>query len=269
MRVSDCRRGATLMELLVAATVGTILCTSAYAILLQLRRSVEAQVQRATAERLGTEVIALLEAVGVHLRYPVVLGDTALQAEMRIGIGVSCQGNATSLTVTPARIGSLDAMTVLAEPPTAGDRVEVLPPWGHTIGEGWVGTAVAETGWLRAKEGCDPGSPYLAPSEESGPVVRVTSSTDLWGGGAGVPVELYRPVRFILYHAGDQGWTIGMRRCSDAICAAAQPVIGPVRSPRDGGLRFVRTSSAVVVQVRVPLLDRTFSGVIAAIDPAP
>lgn len=269
MRMSARPLGTTLVELMVAATVGTILCASAYAVLLDLRQSVEALGQRESAERLGTETIALLEAVGSHLRYPVVLGDTALHAEMRIGIGVSCQGSIAALTLAPAVSGSLDAMAVLAEPPMAGDRMEFLRPGGDTAVDAWVSVNIAEVGSLTAKAGCDADSPYFAQSETSRPVVRVTPVADAAAMGAGVPVELYRAVRLTLYHAGDHGWVVGMRRCNGSDCSAAQPLIGPVRSPRDGGLRFTRTPSAVTVQVRVPTLDRTFSGVIAAIDPDP
>lgn len=267
MRVSVRRRGATLVELLVAATVGTIICASAYAVLLHLRRSVEMQMQRASADRLGTDVVTLLEALGAHLRYPVVLGDTALQAELRIGIGVGCQWSPASLTLAPALSGSLDAMTVLTEFPAPGDRVDVLRASGDSGAPMWVTATLAEVGMLAAKTGCDPESPLLAPSELSRPVWRFTAPAEV--GGTGAPVELYRPVRLIVYHAGDLGWTVGMRHCGGAICSAAQPIIGPVRAPRDGGLRFVRTPSDVTVQVRVPMLDKTFSGVIVAIDPAP
>lgn len=260
------RRGMTLVELQVAMLVGGLICVAGVTALLHLRRAVDAVVREETAERRGAEAISVVEALGRHLRHPVIIGDTAVQGELRIAVGVVCQGTSAWVALAPAVAGSLEAMTFLADLPVAGDRLEFVAVVRDSAEAGWHSFPVVEADLISSQEGCGVGNPYVASELGARSVVRVTHDLRLAPVGAGAPVEIYRVVRVVLYRAPDAGWVIGLRQCADRQCGPAQPIVGPVRSPREGGLRFHRTESEglVTVTVRVPAMDHAFLGVFVA-----
>lgn len=261
--------GVTIVELQVAVVVGAILVAAAYTSLLSVRRVVDGALRRGEAHRVGDETIAVLEAVGPHLRYPAVLGDTALLGELRIGAGTLCRQTATTIALAPALTGSAEALTFLAETPIVGDRLEAFG--GEVTGEaGWRTHQVTAVALVTAQEGCgaDGGADgsAVAAADRGRQVLRLSVDPPPGAITAGAPVELYRAVRLVLYHAGAQGWTVGFRSCPALRCGSAQPIVGPVRSPSDHGLRFRMDPAAPIVraEVRVPGSAHRFEGVLHA-----
>ena len=257
--------GVTLVELQVAVVVGAILVAAAYASLLSVRRVVDGALRRGEAHRVGDETIAVLEAVGPHLRYPAVLGDTALLGELRIGAGTLCRQTATTIALAPALSGSAEALTFLAETPIVGDRLEVFG--GEATGEaGWRTHQVTAVALVTAHEGCGSDGAVVALADRGRQVLRLSVDPPPSALATGAPVELYRAVRLVLYHAGAQGWTVGFRSCQALRCGSAQPIVGPVRSPSDHGLRFRMDPAAPIVraEVRVPGSAHRFEGVLHA-----
>lgn len=266
MRSMTVRRGMTLAELQVALVVGAIISAAGLAALVHLRRAVDGLVRLESAERVGAEVISVVEAFGRQLRYPIILGDTAIQGELRLAVGVACRGQPTSVTLAPAVAGSLGGMTFLADAPAAGDRLEFFATARDASEVGWHTRQVLGSAWVSSREGCGAGNPFVAPGLEGRPVVRVLHDSLHETARAGTPVEIYRAVRVVVYHAGVSGWVIGLRHCVVQSCGSAQPIVGPVRSPQESGLRFhwAEGVGPIMVAVRVTGIDRTFSGVIPA-----
>lgn len=257
--------GVTLVELQVAVVVGAILVAAAYTSLLSVRRVVDGGLRRGEAHRVGDETIAVLEAVGPHLRYPVVVGDTALHGELRIGAGTICRQTSATITLAPALTGSAEALTFLAETPIVGDRLEAFG--GEvTVEAGWRTHQVTAVALVTAQEGCGADGSAVAAADRGRQVLRLSVDPPPGAITAGAPVELYRAVRLVLYHAGAQGWTVGFRSCPALRCGSAQPIVGPVRSPSDHGLRFRMDPAAPIVraEVRVPGSVHRFEGVLHA-----
>lgn len=256
----------TLVELQVALVIGALVCAASLAALLHLGRVVDAMVRRETAERRGAEVIMVLESLGRHLRYPVALGDTAMQGELRIGAGVVCEGTPSSVVLAPAVSESLEGLTFLADMPATGDHLEFFAASFDSGEVGWHTQRVVESARVSSQEGCGLGSPFVAAELGTRTVVRLTLPPMLAPAPTGAPVELYRSVRVVAYLAGNTGWVVGLRSCVDRRCGPAQPIVGPVRSAAEGGLRFhgADGEGTVMVMVRVPAIDAPFLGVIPA-----
>ncbi|MGA1360305.1 MAG: PulJ/GspJ family protein [Gemmatimonadaceae bacterium] len=257
--------GVTLVELQVAVVVGGILVAAAYTSLLSVRRVVDEALRRGEAYRAGADAIGVLEAIGEQLRYPVVVGDTALHGELRIGAGIVCRQTPATLTLAPAYTGSSEALTFLAETPIVGDRLEAFG--GEATGEReWRTYRVTAVALMTAHEGCGSDAAAVAVVDRGRQVLRLSVDPPPGAIPAGAPVELYRTVRLVLYHAGAQGWTVGFRTCPALRCGASQPIVGPVRSPSDDGLRFRIDPTAPIVrtEVRVPGSEHRFEGVLRA-----
>ena len=262
------RRASTLAELIVSLTMGAFLLGVAFGALHQVRRTVEGLVRRTEGERLGTEVIGVLEALGRHLRYPVVFGDTLLQAEQRLLSGVVCRVEPWALTLAPTLTGSPNALTFMSERPAVGDMVEVHP--APTLDEpgGWEGASITAVETLSSLDGCGEGSLLIAPDQKLLPTLRLTIDR-LLHVGIGVPLEVFRAVRIRAYQSSDHRWSVGWTACGGGRCAPWQPVVGPVRSLRAGGLRLAFASGgAVRIEVRVPPTEDRFLGVLRGIDVA-
>lgn len=263
----------TLVELQVALVVGTIIAAAALTALLSVRRVVEGMLRQAEGERVGGDAIAVLEALGQHLRYPKVLGDTALHGELRIGVGVVCRVTPTTVALTPAFApllaavppGSTPPLTVLAETPIVGDRLEAYASDSSADG-GWRSHVVSGVTLVAASEACGTDGVLVGTAELTRAALRLALDPMPRSLAVGAPAELYREIRLVLYQAGTPGWSIGMRSCVGTRCGAAQPVVGPVRSPAARGLWFRMDpgSSLVQAEVRVAGIDHPFEGSLRA-----
>ncbi|MEY4609434.1 MAG: hypothetical protein RL625_1651 [Gemmatimonadota bacterium] len=261
-------RGVTLVELLVAMAMASVIAGTAFAGLIQAGRVTDRIVRREGEERLAAEVVAVLEALGQHLRYPVILGDTALHGDLRIGVGVACHGAPSATTLAPTVPGALAAMTLIADAPLPGDQLSVYVTSSDGVDTAtWESVRVLDVTMPSALEGCGPTSAFVPVLDRGTGVLRLSHGQSLGGPASGAPVELYREVRVVVYHAGTSGWMVGLRSCVDARCGPAQPIVGPVRSPRDSGLRFMLTDrrEPITIAVRVPGSATLHSGVIPAL----
>lgn len=257
----NCRRGGALLEWMISCLIGAIIMASAYAGVIHLGRVSEAVVRREQGERLAAEVLGVLQAIGRHLRYPRVLGDTALHGEFRLGVGVACRAEEGAVTLAPTGAAASTALTMLMEPPTTGDRLEYFTA-SDSLGEGWTSVTVVGTRWLGAREGCEPESPLVARAHHDQVVVRVSIEGADRLPVPGAPVELFREVRVVPYDDGRLGWMLGVRGCAALDCGPVQPIAGPLRSPRDAGLRFepLAPGEPVLASVRVPGLAVSYTG---------
>lgn len=258
-----------MVELLVGLAVAALVAAATFGGQLHLKRIAEGIVVRGQGERRGSELIAVIEAVGRHLRQARVVGDTALEAELRIGIGVVCRADASGLRLTPSELGNSDALTVLAEVPAAGDRLDFLASPDTARGLEWISVQVMEATALAGREACGDGSPYVGGSLRSGVSVQLTFTQPAPVPPPGSPVELYRRIRLVTYQEGRGAWMVGLRSCAGLRCGSVQPIGGPVRAPREAGLAFLAASagSHVTIVARLPGVGRPFSGIILARHP--
>lgn len=256
------RSGLTLVELMVGLTVGGIVSGASVGALLHMQRTSAQLARRGEAERLGHEVLSVLSTIGYQLRRPYVLGDTALQAELRLVAGVTCAVGPSSITLAPMSPGSLDALTFASDMPAQGDLLEVYRE-DSSEGPRWDTSRIVEVSRLVAAEGCGTDTPFASPELRDRQVVRLTLQTS-WLLTPGSPAEVFREIRLLTYPTAGQGWMLGWRACPQGICGPVQPIVGPLRSRAEGGLTLRQDSLMgwVHVGVRVYGVDAPFEGTI-------
>ena len=238
MLTSGRREGATLVELLVAITLGALVLGTASASVLHQQRGARrmmgivggAQQTRAASWLIPAELADLTpsagDLVGAEVR------DTALQLRSAIATGVACD-SAVGYAVLALGDGDDLAPGGVASPPRAGDSL-----WWY---------ADAPTGW-RAQRITDARNvtapcPLRVGGDGQGAALRLAlTARDTVPAGAVVRVT--RPLAYVVYRSGDGSWQLGMREWSEATqrFAPPQPIAGPFarrvdRGPRTG-LRY-------------------------------
>lgn len=258
------RRGATLLELLVAMALGAVLLAAASSTLVRQRRSASAQTSRVRAE---SQVRAALGELEVALEGlspaagDLVAGearDTALQLRTVIASAIACDSTIGFASLATADTGA-ERASGLAAAPKAGDSLWWRPPGASA----WVARRVTT---ITAKSGsCSAGGNGTQPLLQLG-----FQSSDTVHRGA--PLRLTRQARYSFYHAGDGTWQLGIAEWSDVLHAfpPPQPVAGPfvLVAPGGGrtGFRFFDaagtalnvgepgTSIANIARVRITLI---------------
>lgn len=231
------RRGHTLLELLVALSVGVVVIGLAATIAFRhqrFHRDVVIAVER--SDQLA-ELIALLPiplrgiSPGEGDIAPGGARDTAIEFRGTIASAVVCDSASTTVMIAP-----LDASPRLASAltrPEAGDTAWFLDPSGAT--ETWAARAITVVSdslalcrvGLSAPFGTSPRTSLAmrlaTPAPVAAPIVRVT-----------------RPWRYSVYRASDARWYLGAKEWNPAVSHfnTIQPVAGPIVSPAGGGMRF-------------------------------
>lgn len=235
------RAGFTLIELIIAVAMASIVLGAVYRILVNNQRFYRAQSQivdvqqnvRAVAEILPAELRELDAADGDILA----MSDTSLTIKAMRGITSICaapdvaNGKITvrnSLTygyraVDPTR----DSVLVFADGNT---QVSTDDTWLHAP------AAVVTTGVT-----CTDGSAatrYTLTGMVGG-IAQLANVTD------GSPVRTFEVVNYRLYDDGTGTWWVGVRNYVSGAWAATSPVAGPLR-PRDGiGFTYYDAGGAV------------------------
>lgn len=259
------RRGASLVELLVALGLSAIVLAAAHRAVRYEGRDAAAFRTMRHQEGAGEEVVSVLLALGRHLRHLAPRGDTALAAEYRVLVGVACRVGDGFLVLAPG--GSREALTFLNEAPRPGDLLERYVPGTDTLSDGgWVVGRITAVTTLPAVEGCGMERRFLPSEVTDATALRLDHDSVAMPGGLGIPIEVYRTGRLVSYESGTAGWVVGWRTCRSSGCDPVQPIVGPVRAVREEGLRFIVDATAVRVRVRIPGPTRVFEGTLRATD---
>jgi type II secretory pathway pseudopilin PulG len=214
-------RGTTLVELVVALTLGAIvLGTAAGSVVRQqhgARRVVGmaagAAQSRAVSSLVPAELADLVPSAG-----DLVAGqarDTALQLRVPIATGVSCD-SAVGRAILMASDGDELAPAGGSAPPRAGDSL-----WWYTDAAlSWRGRRIADV--HSALVSC---SPLMG---GQGTVLQLALA-DLDTIPIGALLRVTRPFRYVIYRSGDGSWQLGLREWSETTqrFAPPQPIAGP------------------------------------------
>lgn len=222
------RSGVTLLELLVALPIATMLLATTTVLLLLALRSVATQLDL-MATRLETRRAAMLLAdAWAPLRWRELrhVSDTLLEADAHVSVGTICAAEANGLLrVGWSSVGRGD------QEPRVGDEVEL---W--TVGD--VPAAPPEP-MLRAVRALR-GAP--GPTAVGTPCPSGTTGAQSWVTVDSIPVVLpgspvlvRRRTRWVHYRSGDDWW-IGQRRWSGRVWDPPQPIAGPMASARETGV---------------------------------
>ena len=237
------RSGVTLVELVVALSLGGLVLAVAAGSLLRQQRAFRwidgltgAELQLRPVLRLVADELEPLDAGAGDLTAGQA-SDSSLELRAVVAASLTCDSSAT-VTLVPETAAS-PPLGGAARAPVVGDSV-----WLYRDSLGWQGhavTAVSQTTTACAVPTSEPGSAFTLALDVPASVPAAT------------PVRITRRERWVVYRAGDGRWHLGIRywTASAARFLAAQPVAGPfLRRTPDGqrtGFRYFDASGAEVV----------------------
>ncbi|HET7189587.1 MAG TPA: prepilin-type N-terminal cleavage/methylation domain-containing protein [Gemmatimonadaceae bacterium] len=228
------RRGATLVELVVALTLTAVVLGAAASSVLRQHRTARvvsgeaattAQLRAATGA-LSAELSVLSRAAGDIV--PGEARDSALELRSLVAAGVACDDAVGSATFAPDDDGVPEALWGTV--PRVGDSL-----WWYRGGAtaAWHGARIATSDSVSA--------PCLLTGSALRPARRVAVAA---GGDTipfGAPLRVTRPARYSFYRSGDGSWQLGVRDWIGDHFGAPQPLAGPflVRAgDRRSGFRY-------------------------------
>jgi len=237
------RAGVTLVELLVALSLGGLVLAVAAGSLLRQQRAARwidgltgAELQLRPVLRLVTDELEPLDPGAGDLAAGQV-SDSTLELRAVVAASLSCDSSA-AVTLVPETQAS-PPLGGAARAPVVGDSV-----WLYRDSLGWQGHAVVSVS--RTTTSCG------VPTTATGPAFALTLNVPA-GVPAATPVRVTRWERWVVYRAADGRWHLGVRdwSASTSRFLAAQPVAGPfVRRTLDGrrtGFRYFDASESELV----------------------
>lgn len=229
------RTGHTLAEALCALALGGLLASASAASLTAARRALDAAEARDVGGRAEREAVAVVRRAVAAGSAVMLRGDTAVELDLLLGVGVACGVGWRELTLPWPRATGLTMMPQLPGP----DDLVAVRGWRADVAD-WSYAVVDSVTSRIAPELCPVAEGWRAVDAASEPVLRLVLGDSLPSAlEPGAEVRVYRRGRFALYHAGSGDWMLGWRRCHPwtEACGPIQPVAGPLRAPSAGGFR--------------------------------
>jgi prepilin-type N-terminal cleavage/methylation domain-containing protein len=259
------RRGASLIELLIAMTLLSVIMASVLGVLRRQQRYVSASsaIIDMRAQLQGSAAILPMDlrsasasatdpASGAAMPDIVNAAPLSTTADKMLALRVTL-GSAIACSVAGAQIvvpatGTLSSGAVLTSwtsPPQVGDTIYILDEGAGTaiVDDFWRPRAITAVTQNTSNAcpttatviGAKTYGPFTSTADAATKSWTLTLSTTTVGAlpatvEIGAPVRLVRRVRYELYQAGDQQWYLGF--CEGADCQAVQPykpLAGPLR----------------------------------------
>lgn len=226
MRIA--RRGATIVELLVALVLGAIVL-GLVATSVTAQRKNERKISIATQGiSIVDEAISVLSAAAMRISSADTVrlrSDTAIDIDATVGTGIACWIAGDSIII---RDDGVSAAFEVA--PDSADVVVAM-----TAGTTWQSRVISARTRTTTSGTCN--GPQRILHTQPLPIATIEPPV----------VRITRRTRFTVYRGGDNAWWLGSRTCSTGAsvsCAAAQPIAGPLAGNR--ALQFsVDTTSGV------------------------
>jgi len=261
------RRGVTLVELVVAMTVGGIVLALVAAISVRQQRLHADLTERlAVAEQLRQAATVLpIELRGVSTDAGDLRDarDTAVEFRSTIASAVVCDTIAGGIVLAPATSGALPFAGFLT-PIADGDTAWLLTPGDST--DQWTPLAIATVG-SAAGGACGRTGPVLDAAARAVSRVSLRLGVSVPAGTIGSVVRVTRPTRYSLYRGGDSRWYLGARDWNSAANRfnTTQPVSGPFASAATRGLELQYFDSAGAALARPVANTRVVASIRVAI----
>lgn len=231
------RAGYSLLEVLVATSVGSVVIGLAASVAFKqqrFHRDVVIAIER--TDQLE-QIVALMPilirsiAPGEGDIAPGAARDTSLEFRATIATAVVCDSAAGRLMLAPA--GANPRLTSMIARPEAGDTAWVLTL--SDSAEQWIPRVITTVS----------DAPHVCVLGETAVFGTASRSSVALGFApplppSGTPIRITRPWRYSLYRASDGAWYLGAKDWSAALMRfnTIQPVAGPFRSAAMSGLRF-------------------------------
>ena len=235
-RIPTARRGGTLIELLIALPIASLLAMAAAATLLSGWRLVRraAASQGSTRELRHAHAIFESELRPLRARDLHTLADTAVEFDALLGVGVVCgTPNGATDRVDIVSADPADARGVSwASSLQIGDALSLWrahPDRVESVVEHR--TTVRDIRWTSA---CT-ASPWMAEWADRRTVRLTLTDVSPSPLVVGAVVAARRHTRLSLYRSG-ASWYLGKRTRTGGVWDVVQPVAGPFLSPAQGGM---------------------------------
>ena len=214
------RRGASLLELIIAMTLAAMVFATATASVFRSQKTHTHLAGLAATDaqlRAGTALIAaqLAEVDGVAGDLtPNEVADSAIQLRATVASALACDNAAGHVTLLPDPPGAV-SLQGWASAPRPGDTLWILRD------SAWTGARITSV----SEENAVCPAPFVA----SGVSLRLTLAGTPDTVPAGAPLRVTRPTRYAFYRSGDGTWQLGFREWNDVAgsFSAPQPVAGP------------------------------------------
>ena len=250
--MTPARRGVTLVELVVAMTLGGLVLALVAAISVrQQRLHADLADRLALAEQLRQAATVLpieLRGLAVGAGDLRDARDTAVEFRSTISSAVVCDTIGGGVILAPSSPGPTPFAGFLT-PITDGDTAWVLAP-GDSV-DRWNAFPIASVATV-AGGGCDRAGPVLDASARATGRISLRFAPGQPAVASGSVVRVTRPTRYSLYRGGDGRWYLGARDWNAAANRfnTIQPVSGPFASAAARGLELQYVDSSGVALPR-------------------
>jgi type II secretory pathway pseudopilin PulG len=236
------RRGASLIELVVAIVLLAVIGTATLGVVVHQERFYREQASaidsRATvrdaASLLQSELRALTPADGDL--YAIAAGAVDFRATMAQSAICTISPSRTQITIPPEHLASGAPLTWLGTRPETGDTLLVLAS-DSTLGDAWDRHVL--TAAPSSAGSCPTSSGLTTTAAEASAALTLSLSPPLDTAiASGALVRVVRRARYELYRASDSRWYLGYLDCLSSRatpCNIVQPVSGPFAP---GGIRL-------------------------------
>jgi type II secretory pathway component PulJ len=250
-RPSPGRRGGTLVELLVALPIASLLAVAAAATLLGGWRLVRraASSQGSTRELRHAHATVESELRPLRARDLYTIADTAVEFDALLGVGVVCAApNGVTDRVDVLSADPADARGISwASSLQVGDALSLWRANGDSLASLVEHrTTVRDIAWASA---CT-ASPWMAGWADRRTVRLTLSDASPSALVVGAAVAARRRTRLSLYRSG-VAWFLGRRTRTGGAWDVVQPVAGPFLPPAQGGMTARLLDAAGAVTLRV------------------
>ena len=235
------RSGFTLIEVIVAAAVASLVGAAVYTTLVRQQQfyalasgtlSVRARLRDA-ADVLTTDLRgAAVATYGLPL-----LTDSAIEMFTGIGSAVACdspQLTTATVGIPPSVLESGTTLTSILSTPEAGDIAILYGSPANAPDSGrWESIPVASFASQAVATACPAATKFTTAGDAAGGRRAYAVTLAAPPGPTvrkGAPIHFLRRVRYSLYRSSDGAWYLGYRRCTVSgtpRCATIQPVSGP------------------------------------------
>ncbi len=239
------RDGLTLVEMLIAMTIGGLVLSIVASVSLRQQRVFgeigERNAVRAQLREGGAVVPMDLRSASALLDDVREARDTSLELRATIASGVVCETTAGAVIAMPA-IGGVTALSGFQTAPAAGDTAWIL---GDASTDVWTAHRITIASTVAGGH-CATGGPVVSDSVAASPRLSFTLADTAFGGAIGLPFRVTRPVRYSVYRASDGSWYLGQKDWNAGLNRfnTIQPIAGPFLPPGTQGAAFSYADSA-------------------------
>ena len=272
------RRGFSLVELIVAVLVASVIGTALVVTLRNQERFYSSATEivglRSQLRDAGDVLVSDIRGAAVARYGLQLMTDTAAEFFATLGSSIICVSpGGRTLFLPPATLSSGTVLTSLLASPDTGDLALIYSmPGGNPDSARWVESRISSFASRSLATSCPASSGFTssmdAAAGRTGFALTLPVAPSA-GIRKGAPVRFLRRGRYSLYRSSDGDWYLGYRRCNAigrSVCTTVQPVSGPYLSYSRNGAGTGGLAFRYFDGNGVELLDASLSPTIARID---